>query len=94
MKNIAPRWNIFGIHLNFDNDGNTLNLIGARHPQDPKACYTDMMKRWLEGSGNQPANWATLVALLKNAEFFELAGQVEHLVPTLTEGGAGEGEEE
>ena len=49
-----------------------------------------MMKEWLRGSGRQPANWATLVAVLRNAGFSELAGQVEQLVPTLTDGG-GEG---
>ena len=48
-----------------------------------------MMKEWLRGSGRQPANWATLVAVLRNAGFSELAGQVEQLVPTLTEGGRG-----
>ena len=48
-----------------------------------------MMKEWLRGRGRQPANWATLVAVLRNAGFSELAGQVEQLVPTLTEGGRG-----
>ena len=47
------------------------------------------MKEWLRGSGRQPANWATLVAVLRNAGFSELAGQVEQLVPTLTDGGRG-----
>ena len=48
-----------------------------------------MMKEWLRGSGRQPANWATLVGVLRNAGFSELAGQVEQLVPTLTEEGRG-----
>ena len=48
-----------------------------------------MMKEWLRGRGRQPANWATLVAVLRNAGFSELAGQVEQLVPTLTDGGRG-----
>ena len=47
------------------------------------------MKEWLRGSGRQPANWATLVAVLRNAGFSELACQVEQLVPTLTEGRRG-----
>ena len=48
-----------------------------------------MMKEWLRGRGRQPANWATLVAVLRNAGFSELAGQVGQLVPTLTDGGRG-----
>ena len=46
-----------------------------------------MMKEWLGGKGRQPVNWATLVAVLRNAGFSELADRVEQLVPTLPEGG-------
>ena len=77
--------------MNFDHDGHTLDSIKVCHPQDPEECCTDMMKLWLGGRGRQPVNWATLVAVLKNAGFTELAGQVEQLVPTLKDGG---GEEE
>ena len=44
---------------------------------------------WRVGTerGRQPANWATLVRVLRDAEFSVLAGDVEQVVPTLEEGG-------
>ena len=71
--------------MDFDPTGYTVNLIGANHPSNNVACCTDMMMEWLGGRGRQPANWATLVRVLKNAGFSALAGGVEQVVPTLTE---------
>ena len=48
-----------------------------------------MMREWLEGRGRQPATWATLIDLLKDAEMNDLAQQVENIVAvrTLQQGG-------
>ena len=64
-------------------------IIGAHHPSDPEACCIEMMQKWLGGRGRQPVNWATLVRVLRDAEFSVLAGDVERVVPTLVEGGRG-----
>ena len=83
INHIAADWhNRVGIHLNFDPTGRTLALIRAHNPSDPKACCIDMMKEWLEGKGRQPANWATLLRVLKDAEFCVLAEEVEQLLVT------------
>ena len=74
IKSIAAKWKVVGIHLNFDPTGNTIVLIGTHHPLDPEACCTEMMMEWLGGRGRQPANWATLVRVLRDAEFSALAG--------------------
>ena len=87
ISDIAAKWHKVGIHLNFDPTGHTLDLIHARHPSDPEACCTDMMKRWLGGRGKQPANWATLLRVLKDAEFCVLAEEVEQLL--VAGGGSG-----
>ena len=87
IKSIAAKWKVVGIHLNFDPTGTTIDLIGARHPSDPEVCCTEMMQKWLGGRGRQPANWATLVRVLRDAEFSVLAGDVEQVVLTLVEGG-------
>ena len=79
--------------MDFDPTGHTIDLIGANHPLDPEACCTEMMQKWLGGRGRQPANWATLVRLLKNAGFSVLAGDVEQLVLTPAEREGGKGEE-
>ena len=87
IKSIAAKWKVVAIHLDFDPTGNTIVLIGTHHPLDPEACCTEMMMEWLGGRGRQPANWATLVRVLRDAEFSVLAGDVEQVVPTLEEGG-------
>ena len=89
IESIAAKWKTVGIHMDFDPTGHTINLIGARHPLDPEACCTEMMQKWLGGRGRQPANWATLVRVLRDAEFSVLAGELEQVVPTLVEGGRG-----
>ena len=91
IESIAAKWKVVGIHLDFDRTGNLLDVIGARHPLDPVACCTEMMMEWLGGRGRQPANWATLVRVLRDAEFSVLAGELERVVPTLAEGRVEEG---
>ena len=80
IKNVSAKWKKVGTLFNFDPTGYTVDLIDSRHPSDPEAGCTDMMKVWLGGRGRQPATWATLVEVLKNAEFNTLADEVEQLV--------------
>ncbi len=89
IKTIAPDWNKFGIYFDFDKTGQTLKCIAKEHPFNPIDCCTHMMREWLEGRGRQPATWATLIDLLKDAEMNDLAQQVEKIVParTLQQGG-------
>ena len=47
------------------------------------------MMEWLVGRGREPATWATLVKILKNAKFTALADDVERLVPLLVGGEVG-----
>ena len=92
IKYIAPEWKTVAIHMNFDPTGYTINIIAASNPLNPVACCTDMIMEWLGGKGRQPATWATLVKVLRNAEFTVLADDVEQLVPSLVR--EREGEEE
>ena len=89
IKAIAPDWSRFGIHFDFDETGQTLKCIAKEHPFNPIDCCTQMMREWLEGRGRQPATWATLIDLLKDAEMNDLAQQVEEIVAvrTLQQGG-------
>ena len=50
-----------------------------------------MMKTWLNGKGKQPATWANLVKILRNAEFSVLADDVEKLVASIVGGDLGIG---
>ncbi len=77
IKTIAPHWNKFGIYFDFDETGLTLDCIAKKHSFNPIDCCTQMMKEWLEGRGRQPATWATLIDLLKDAEMNDFAQQLE-----------------
>ena len=98
IKNITDKWKEVGILFNFDPTGYTIDLIDVHHdidehhvghPSRHMACCTDMMKLWLRGMGRQPATWATLVEVLRNAEFTLLANEVAMAIE-----GGGEGKEE
>ena len=80
MTTVAAKWKDFGYLLDFDETGRTLNRIAKDHPLDAEECCAQMMREWLEGRGSQPATWATLIDLLKDAEINDLAQQLEEMI--------------
>ena len=77
IKSLAPDWKAFGVYLNFDATGSQLSLIEAQHGRhNPQTCCSDMMIHWLQGNGQQPATWRTLLALLEDGERANLAEQI------------------
>ena len=77
---MAPQWKQFGYHFNFDDAGDALDLIERNHPLNAVACCTEMMREWLRGRGRQPATWATLIEMLKDAEYNVLAKDLKEAV--------------
>ena len=43
------------------------------------ACQT-ALKEWLEGKGRNPVTWKTLISALKEAEFSEIASDLEYVL--------------
>ena len=80
ISTLAPDWKDFGIQLDFDDTGRTLDRIDREHPLRPIDCCTQMMREWLEGRSRQPATWATLIDLLKCVHLNVLAEQVERML--------------
>ena len=75
---LAADWKKFGYFLEFDDDGQALDLIEKECGRsDPVACYQQMMRKWMRGSGEQPASWRTLVRLLREFEGNTLAQDIE-----------------
>ena len=77
---ITQDWKNFGIYFDFDETGRTLNCIAKDYHYHSIDCCTQMMTEWLEGSGRQPATWATLIDLLKDAEMNDLAQQLVTII--------------
>ena len=94
ISTIAAKWKKFGIFLDFDETGQTLDCIAKDHPLDVEECCTAMMREWLQGRGRQPATWATLIDLLKDAKINVLAQQLEMMFKVSTTTDMKEGEDE
>ena len=79
IKQLAPKWKDFGISLDFDPEGQTLNLIEAEQKLNGStACCQAMFQHWLAGNG-VPASWGTLIELLEDAEQSHLAEQIKRV---------------
>ena len=77
IRDLAPEWKDFGVSLNFDPEGRTVNLIEAEQKMNgPVACCRAMFQHWLAGNG-VPATWGTLIELLQDAEQSHLAEQIK-----------------
>ena len=76
IRDLAPKWKDFGISLDFDPAGRTLDLIEVQKMNEPVACCQAMFQHWLAGNG-MPATWGTLIELLQDAEQSHLAEQIK-----------------
>ena len=96
LATIAAHWQDFGYLLDFDETGRTIDRIAREHQLRPIDCCAAMLREWLEGRGRQPATWAMLIDLLKDADINDLAQQLQRMVlgGDTTAGGREEGEEE
>ena len=80
IATVAAHWQDFGYLLDFDGTGRTIDRIAREHQLRPIDCCAAMLREWLEGRGRQPATWATLIDLLKDADINDLAQQLERMV--------------
>ena len=77
IQSLAPKWKNFGDLLDFDAEGERLDLIEAKcGSNDPEACCREMFQHWLKGNG-KPATWDTLLELLEDCDCKHLAEQIK-----------------
>ena len=82
IKTVAPSWESLGDQMEFDECGSQLELIEAKHPNDPEACCREMFKHWLKGNGVRPCSWRKLIDLLKDCNYKALADDVNSTFTT------------
>ena len=63
-----------------------ISKIDRDHRTCSQACQT-MFGEWLEGKGRKPITWNTLLTALREAEFSELASDVETIIALMHNGG-------
>ena len=80
--NIAARigdkyWK-FGIFLLDDKHGDVVDaIVHSMYQQDTEQINVKIFQKWLNGMGLQPVSWETLVQVLKDIGFNELAKELE-----------------
>jgi len=67
-----------GILLLDDDDGRKVDAIAE------KCGSLGILKSWVQGEGLQPVTWRTLVQVLRESNFTDLAGEIEGVKSSLT----------
>lgn len=75
IESVAARWERVAIRLEF-NHHIVERIKRDSHHQSIPSCQT-MFTEWLDGNGRQPVNWQTLITALQEADFSELANDLQ-----------------
>jgi hypothetical protein len=75
IKKIAWRWEDVATRLHFDLDD--INCIKKDNHYINNPSCREMFSLWLKGKGRRPADWKTLIVALREAEFSELAEELQ-----------------
>ena len=51
--------------------------MAHKYHYDAEQINTEILQKWLTGSGKKPVSWATLVEVLRDIELSALAGDIE-----------------
>ena len=76
-KRIGAKYKTFGIILLNDSDGRTVDIISTSEEGDAEYINIEILKRWVQGAGRQPATWRTLIQVLKQSSLTTLAKEIE-----------------
>ena len=78
-KRIGTKYKTFGIILLNDSDGRTVDTISTDEKGDAEDINIEILKRWVQGAGRQPATWRTLIKVLKLSGLCALAEEIEDM---------------
>ena len=48
----------------------------SKHQSDPSKINMQILEEWLNGSGEQPVTWATLIEVLRDSDLSTLANDI------------------
>ena len=75
IDSVAARWEKVAMRLHFNH--HVIECIRRdNHHQTTPSCQK-MFAEWLDGSGRKPVNWQTLITALQEADFSELASDLQ-----------------
>ena len=70
IEQVASKWEEVATRLHFE--GHDIKNIKRNHTDCVEACRT-MFMEWLEKKGRRPKTWNTLIKVLEEAAFSEIA---------------------
>ena len=70
-QTIGTNYLTFGIFLLSDEDGTKVDAVAEKHGA------LGILKSWVQGLGQQPVTWRTLVQVLRDSNFTTLAEEIE-----------------
>ena len=73
VQEIGLKYLMLGVLLLNDDNGAVTEAITHQHNYDAVAINQAILTRWLLGQGKQPVTWSTLIGVLRDVGFSELA---------------------
>ena len=65
------------MELNLDDDGTLIDSISEKRGGDETKCCLDVLKAWLQGKGEEPKTWRTLVGCLREIKAEDAVRSIE-----------------
>ena len=81
LKKLALQWETLGYTLDFDPQGDHIQLIRKEHEREGLlSCCRKVLIHWLNGRGSyQPANWENLIEILEDMNEVHLARELRDM---------------
>ena len=82
IEEVCYKWKELGDCLEFR--PGQIRAVGKNHQTCEEACRA-IFEQWLQGEGRQPANWGTLINILREADpkFNEFSDRLVHVLSVL-----------
>ena len=76
-REIGTKYFQFGILLLDDPNGARVRNMEHKHSRDAERINEEILQEWTSGKGKQPANWETLIEVLRDIELHILASDIK-----------------
>ena len=77
IKEIGIHYNMLGVFLLNDKNGATILALKQQHHSRATSINFEILQQWIQGSGEKPVTWETLVKVLRKIKLHTLADKIE-----------------
>ena len=79
-EQIGKKYTTFGTFLLKDDSGTIVSGIESAKMQNATEINITILREWINGKGQEPYTWATLVKCLRDADLNRLADNIEEVL--------------